>query len=365
MKRPLSIPALFFIIFFVLPCVVQADEIPAETVTTMKAEVVEILLSETKQVPGTDMHGDYQTITAKILEGNEEGKIVTIKNDYLTLAQGEKFYAQHTINSLDSVDRYDAIEPYRLRSLGLLLLLFLLVLFSFGGKQGFRGLLSLCASFAFIAFALLPGIMQGYSPVLVSMIVSGVIIVCGSYITHGVNKTTSSAVVGMLLTMLITGIIATSAITFTRLSGTSGHETFYLQMNTQGHLDLSGLLLGGMLIGLLGVLYDAAIGQAVAIEELLAVAGQQSRRYVFERALRIGREHIGALVNILAIAYTGTALPLLLLYYSSGSGSLLMTINGEIFATEIVRILIGSIGLILAVPITTVVAMFMLHPRRA
>ena len=116
------------------------------------------------------------------------------------------------------------------------------------------------------------------------------------------------------------------------------------------------------MIGLLGVLYDIAISQAIAVEELFLAGTHMSRVDIYKRAIRIGREHIGALVNTLAIAYVGVALPLLLLLTQtySGSASLSSVLNSELFATEIVRILVGSIGLILAVPITTFVAVWML-----
>jgi uncharacterized membrane protein len=123
-----------------------------------------------------------------------------------------------------------------------------------------------------------------------------------------------------------------------------------------------GLLFGGIMIGLLGVLYDIAIGQAVAIEELFRAGKHLTRREVYLRGIRIGREHIGALVNTLAIAYVGASLPLLLLMQSATTG-IAFIINSEILSTEIVRILIGSIGLILAVPITTLIASYMLHGR--
>jgi uncharacterized membrane protein len=129
----------------------------------------------------------------------------------------------------------------------------------------------------------------------------------------------------------------------------------YLNFNTNGLINLKGLLLGGIMIGLLGVLYDVAIGQAVSVEELAEVGGNISRRELYKRALRIGREHIGAVVNMLAIAYVGASLTLLLLYSTSES-DWSMTLNREIFATEIVRILVGSIGVILAVPITTLIS---------
>ena len=123
-----------------------------------------------------------------------------------------------------------------------------------------------------------------------------------------------------------------------------------------------GLLFGGIMIGLLGVLYDIAIGQAIAVEELLSAGPHLSRIDIYKRGIRIGREHIGALVNTLAIAYVGASLPLLLLIQSSTT-SLPFMLNSELFATELIRILIGSIGLILGVPITTFIASYMLHGK--
>jgi uncharacterized membrane protein len=151
-------------------------------------------------------------------------------------------------------------------------------------------------------------------------------------------------------------------------SGFTSEEATYLNFDTRGSIDFVGLLLGSMMIGLLGVLYDAAISQAVAVEELFAMGtndGERANaRHVFARAMRIGREHIGALVNTLAITYVGASLPLILLFEESQL-NFWVTVNQEVFATEIVRMMIGSIGLILAVPITTLVAVYMLAGRKA
>ena len=193
-----------------------------------------------------------------------------------------------------------------------------------------------------------------------SFLVAAVIIIIGSFITHGFNRTTLSAVVGMMATILITGILAGIAVHVTHLTGYTTDETVYLNSNAHGSINMAGLLLGGILIGLLGVLYDIAIGQAVSVEELLRANSAIERKVLYKRATRIGKEHIGALVNTLAIAYVGVSLPLLLLFYSGSGDPILFTINREIFATEIIRTLIGSIGLILAVPITTLITVYIL-----
>ena len=230
----------------------------------------------------------------------------------------------------------------------------------FGGKQGLRGLITLTGSLVFIFLVLFPAILQGDSPVTVSIAVSSLIIILGSYVTHGFNRTTSSAILGMLATILVTGgVLAYVAVHATRLRGFETEDAVYLNQNTKGAIDFVGLLLGGILIGLLGVLYDAAIGQAVVVEELRRAGPELTAPQVFKRALRIGREHIGALVNILALAYVGASLPLLLLFFTSAY-PFSITLNNEIFATEIIRSMIGSIGLILAVPITTLISVVVL-----
>ncbi len=339
------------------------SEIAPPSTTLMKARVLSITEQEVKNIPGTDVQSTYQTITAIILDGAEEGKVITIEDDYLSLLVGEVFYAQHTIGVFDGVDYYSVSSPYRLPQLGWLIGLFVLVVCLFGGMQGVRGLASLIGSFLFIFYLLLPGILAGYSPLLVTVVVSSFIIIVSSYITHGFTRSTSSAVIGMIVTVTITGILAYLSVHFTRLTGFGSEEVMYLNLNTRGGIDIIGLLLGGMIIGLLGVLYDAAIGQAVSVEELVRIAPHVSRRYIYTRAIRIGREHIGALVNTLAIAYVGVSLPLLLLFYQTSNATITQIINNEMFATEIVRMMIGSIGLVLAVPITTLVSVLLLTKK--
>jgi len=342
---------------------VHAQEVVLDTVTFAKAKVTQVLSEEEKKIPGTETSSIYQTIVVEVLEGEDMGKVLTLDNDYLLMKVGDVFYVRHSVNTADGTDFYSVGEPYRLPILIFVVVVFLIVLAVFGGRQGLRGLLALVASFFFIAFLLLPGMLKGYSPVLVSMGVASLIITLGSYITHGFNRTTTAAVFGMLATIVFTGALAYWSIYAAQLSGFTSEEITALNFATRGSLDLVGLLLGSMLIGLLGVLYDAAISQAIAVEELLRAGTHLSRTHITTRALRIGREHIGALVNILAIAYVGASLPLLLLLKLNATQSFLMTVNQELFAAELLRTMVGSIGLILAVPFTTLIAVWMLYGR--
>jgi uncharacterized membrane protein len=344
-----------------------------DVVTYVKAQVLSVGSTTIKEIPGTDTTSPYQTIKAKLLEGAGIGQVIQVDNDYLMMKPGDVFYFRHTVNTSEGIDFYSVSDPYRLPVLEFLIGLFVVFLFIIGGKQGIRGLLALIASFFFIGYLLLPGILHGYSPILVAVGVSSLIIILGSYITHGFNRATTAAVVGMIVTIIITGLLSYFSIHGAHLSGFTSEEATYLNFDTRGSIDFVGLLLGSMMIGLLGVLYDAAISQAVAVEELFAMSKQNIKddgresvvfnRHVFARAMRIGREHIGALVNTLAITYVGASLPLILLFEESQL-NFWVTVNQEVFATEIVRMMIGSIGLILAVPITTAVAVYMLAGRK-
>lgn len=360
MKISIKILSVLFIICISSSFSVHAQELVQDKVDFVKAKVVEILSQERKNISGTGIQGDYQNIKVEIIEGDEKGKVIVIENDYLTLKVGEIFYLRHQYAGTDGTNYYSVSEPYRLPQLLIIVVLFIASIIFFGGIQGLRGLVSLIGSFILIMYVLLPGILQGNSILLVIIGVSSLIVIVGSYITHGFNRTTSSAVLGMIITVVITGVFAFWSVYFTRLSGFGSEEVVYLNLNTQGSIDVLGLLLGGIIIGLLGVLYDVAIGQAISVEELIRIAPHVPRKKIYQRAVRIGREHIGALVNTLAIAYVGASLPLLLLFTQVSSLNISNIINMEIFATEIVRTMVGSIGLILAVPITTFVSVWLL-----
>jgi uncharacterized membrane protein len=308
-----------------------------------KSRVTQASPSTTKLLEGTSINQTFQSLTIEILEGPDKGKTTTFKNDYTQLKAGDLFYVRHTVG---------------------VSIAFVLLLLLIGGFQGVRALASLAGSIVLIFYVLLPGIIGGVSPILVSVGVASLIIILGSYITHGFSRTTTVAMVSMIVTVVFTGIATYFVIHAAQLSGFTTEENAYLNFGASGKIDMIGLLFGGILIGLLGVLYDIAIGQAIAVEELIHAAAHYTKQQIFRRGMRIGREHIGALVNTLAIAYVGASLPLLLLFKQTSSASdVLYIINSERFATEIIRILMGSGGLVLAVPITTLLATYALHGR--
>jgi uncharacterized membrane protein len=346
-----------------LPAIVTGAEVVADQVFVEKAVVLDVISEHNQKIPGTEVFGVIQNLSIKIIDGVEKGKIFTIENDYNQYKVGDEFYLNYMIRADDGYESHVITDFDRVPVMLFFSILFVVLVVIVGGKPGLRGIVSLLGSLVLILFALIPSIMSGVSPVLASIVVSSFIIILGSYVTHGFNKTTTSAVIGMICTVVVTGALAYIAVDYSRLTGFESDEAVFLNLNSRGHIDILGILLGGIMIGLLGVLYDVAIGQAIFVEELHAIAPQVSKMKIFSRAMRMGREHIGALVNTLAIAYVGASLPLLLLFSNSGH-SVLHLLNREVFATEIIRTLIGSIGLVLAVPITTVFSIAIIFGKR-
>ncbi len=221
--------------------------------------------------------------------------------------------------------------------------------------KGFRSLLSLAFSLLVIIGFIIPRILSGADPLRVSILGSSILLGVTLYLTYGWTLKTHAAVISMIFVLLITGMLAGVSVSFTRLTG-SGDENalFLLQMlNTQ--INLRGLLLGGMIIGALGVLDDLVTTQASAVFELHHANPSLDFWQLYRSAMRIGQDHVAATVNTLVLAYAGASLPMLLLF-TLGQGDLGYLINFEFVAEEIVRTLVGSLGLVSAVPITTAIA---------
>jgi uncharacterized membrane protein len=357
---------LFTIVFIasfliVYPLSLFAQEIIDTSQGIWRAKVLDITSEKTEFMPGI---GDVtlQQIEAQIQEGEDKNRIVSFTNDYLPLEAGDAFFIRYFI-ATDGSEYFQVHEVNRTGPLLLLVLLFSVVVLVFGKLQGVRSLVSLGASLLAIVFVLIPLLLHGYPPVLVSVLVASLILLVAIYFTHGFHIRSHIALMGTIGTVILTGILAQLAILWTRLSGFASEESIYLNFNTLGELDFVGLLLGGIIIGVLGVLDDIAITQTAVVYELYGMDEKVSEKEVYKKALRVGKEHVGALVNTLVLAYVGVSLPLLL-YMATSQASFGVVMNQEVIATEIVRTIVGSIGLIFTVPITTFLAVFILGKRR-
>jgi len=202
--------------------------------------------------------------------------------------------------------------------------------------------------------------MSGYPPLLVSTLFAAAILFVAIYFTHGFTREATVAFAGTISAVLITGALAFFSVWFMRLTGFDTEEAVFLNLQSAGQLNFNGLLLGGMIIGVLGILDDIAITQAAVVSEIYRSARDLKKKQVYGKAIRVGREHVVALVNTLALAYTGASLPLLLIF-SVSDYPLGLILSQELFSTEIVRTIVGSIGLLFTVPITTMLAVYFLQ----
>jgi uncharacterized membrane protein len=334
--------------------VVTAQEVHQEFQELVKAEVLEVVMEEEREITGTDTTTVVQELRILLKEGEKAGEVVPLENDLILLREGDAIFVNRLV-SIDGTEYYTFKDIERRGPLLVLVALFIGLVIWLSGMQGVRAVLSLGLSFGAIAFLLIPALLHGYSPALASLVISGLILSATLFFTHGFKPRVVITFFGTFGAVFVTCALAWLWVTWMRFSGFSDDTSVYLNFATGGTVDLSGLLLGGIIIGLLGVLDDVSITQASVVQELKGANPKLGFKQLYTKALRVGRDHVGSLVNTLALAYAGASLPLILLYSYSAS-PLSVIVNQEVIAAEILRIIVGSIGLILAVPLTTALA---------
>ncbi|RIH85910.1 YibE/F-like protein [Calidithermus terrae] len=254
-------------------------------------------------------------------------------------------------------------EPLRIPYLLILLGVFCACALVFGRGRGLRGLLGTAVSLLALVFYVVPQINAGVNPLLVTFVGAFGILVFSIYLVHGVNRKTTAALIGTSLATLLALVLAG---VFTRLLGFTGlvsEEAFYAYRSIQG-LDLVSLYLASVVIGALGAMNDVTVTQAAVVQALLQANPRYGVLELYRRAMTVGFDHIGSLVNTLVLAYSAGLLPAMLLIQQSGT-PVRYLLNLEVFAAEIVSMLVGSTGLILAVPLTTLIAAYLLRGRGA
>jgi uncharacterized membrane protein len=233
--------------------------------------------------------------------------------------------------------------------------LFVVLVLVVGRSKGLRSLAGTLFSLIVILGFIVPQILAGRDPVVVSIVGSVALLAVSNYLVYGWNPKAHAALAGMSISLIITGMLAWLFVEWARLTGLGAEETSYLVIELGSGIRLRGLVLGGIIIGSLGVLDDICIGQAAAVFELINANRDLSWVDLFRSSMNIGRDHIAALVNTLFLAYVGASMPLMLVF-SIYQESFIRRINREPIAEEIVRTLVGSLGLVLAVPITGLIA---------
>jgi len=328
---------------------------------TVEAKVLRIV-SMTEESYGDGQTSLQEQVEVEVTSGSLVGqKLVIDYNRLLAMGEkpikvGDRVMVDRSVDSEGQNESYYIVDFVRTPSLEFLFLVFVVMVAWVGGRQGLQSLVGLGMSLVILAVMVMPGIKAGYDPVLVTVVASALIIGLTFYMSHGLNQKTNWAAAGTILALVLTGILARIFVEGARLTGFASDEAVFLQFMHQGGLNMQGVLLSGMIIGALGVLDDITVSQASIVYELKMANSKLSTAELFKRAMRVGRDHISSMANTLVLVYAGSALPLLLLFSVDKSRSFSHILSYEVVAEEVVRTLVGSIGLVAAVPITTYIA---------
>lgn len=333
-----------------------------------KARITDLLSDKNNSDPNDPVYSKtIQEVRLVFTEGPEKGQGRDVvyypksTDEAQKLKVGEIVYVTRASDG-DTV-YYAVSERYRLPGLWWLAILFVVLAIVVGRLKGLRALLGLAFSFLVIAKFIVPQILAGREPLLICLVGSVVIALVSIYIAHGFRLRTSLAVVSTILTIALTLGLDFIIIHWLQLFGAGTEEAIYAQYAQSGTINLRGLLLGGIIIGVLGVLDDITTAQAAVVEELRRANPSLTIKELYKRAMSVGKEHIASLINTLVLAYVGASFPLVLLFQQFEQ-PISFIINSELVAEEIARTLIGSSALIIAVPLTTALSVYVLIKRK-
>jgi uncharacterized membrane protein len=288
------------------------------------------------------------------VEGTFQQDIATTAVD---LSTGDRIRVGYNPEALEDL-RFYFVDFQRQTPMLVLAAIFAVAVIALGRWQGVRALAGLGVTGAVMVGFLFPALLDGRNPTVAALVAAVVIALVALYLTHGVSERTTVALLGSLGALALTALLAWIFAGATQLTGFASEGAMFLQV-ASAQVDVRGLVLAGIIIGSLGVLDDVTITQSSAVWQLHRANPDYGLRQLYDSAVSIGRDHIASAVNTLVLAYAGAALPLLLLFTQAGR-SLGVVATGEDVAVEIVRTLVGSIGLIAAVPLTTFLAAFVI-----
>jgi uncharacterized membrane protein len=310
------------------------------------------------------------TATVRILEGiyATQGGPATLEGPSGQLELPDYRVGDEVVVAIDTnpdgTQTLSVIDRWRLPLLQVLLGAFALLTIAVAGWRGLRALTSLAITLLIVVRILIPLLLAGWSPVPLAIVLGVAITILSFLLTQGVGRATFAAILGTAAGLAVTGVLAALVSQLARFTPSQGsQELIALEQIGAGRIDLSGLLLAAVIFGGLGVLNDVAISQAVTVDELREVDPGLGRRELYSRTMRIGVAHLAANVNTLVFAYLGAGLPLLVLL-AVQVGNLTLAANEEFIAVEVVRAVVGAIGVLAAVPLTTALAALLAGPPR-
>lgn len=326
-----------------------------------KAEVTRVIKSGTREIQ--EFKNFFQFVEVKFLEGPYTGQAKTVENSgsiklsgQKALGVGDKVIILEVTQNNEKV--YSVWDKYRLNYIYFIVIGFFALIILFAGLKGLGSIIGMIISFAILVGFIVPQILAGRDPVLITIVGSIVILFTTIFLAHGISKRTASAVLSTTIALAITGILAFVSVKMFNLTGFGDETNTLLQIGNLS-INAQGLLLGGIIIGTLGVLDDVTTTQSAAIFEMFKIDKKLSFTDLFTKGYVVGREHIASLVNTLILAYAGASLGLFVFFVLNPNNTpTWVMLNNEMVAEEIVRAVVGSVGLILAVPITTIIASY-------
>ena len=328
-----------------------------------------ISIEDSQTIKTDDQTTYYQLLKVKSIQGPTKNQEFLIENDQSNnplgkiYQIGEQLVLDNTGGAtLDPANPDETAKApffitdvFRQRQILLIFIAFLILTIVIGRLEGIRAILSMIASFAVIFLFTLPQILAGHDPILISILSVMMIIPLSFYISYGWRPKTHTAIISTIIALLITVILAHFSIEFVQLTGFGSEDVMFVQAILGQSINVKGLLLAGLILATLGVLNDVTVAQSALIFQFAEMNPQLTALELYRTSMKLGRDHIASMVDTLVLTYAGASLPLLILIgYSQQLFA--VTISYEIIAQEIIRTLIGSIGLVLAVPIASLIA---------
>lgn len=318
--------------------VTKQSEIPGDGEEVFYLQTVEVQRSDNNQNEEVNLGSEYQPLTSKQL-----------------LKVGTKIVmAEQT--AADGSTELVYTDIYRLNTIYILFALFVVVVVVIGGVKGGASFMGMLVSLLILLLFVVPHILSGENPFMIGLFGSAIIGVLTIYISHGFSLKSHIALGSIFAVLLLVAGLSTVAVEAAHLAGLGSEEAYYLQFTQSQKINLQGLLLAGILLGTLGVLDDITISQTSIVFELKKAKKEMDWLELYERGLSIGKDHVASLVNTLVLAYAGANLPLFLLIVMNTQSPVWVTINSEILVEEMIRTIVGSVGLVLAVPLSTFLA---------
>lgn len=299
-------------------------------------------------------------VCAKVIKGKGKGLVVPIHvptESRKFVSVGDQVNAMYTPAAISAGTPFIFIDFERAQPVGILALVYLVVVVAVAGRKGVLSILGLAAALAVLVGVMIPALLAGTNPVVVVCVCALAMLILALYLAHGVSVRTTTALLGTVAGLVVTVSLAQLSAIYAHLNGASSEDAIALTTSVPG-INMSALLVCGMVLAGLGVLNDVTITQASAVWELHGANPTMGTWKLARVAMRIGRDHIASTVYTLAFAYAGSALPLIMVAALIDRSVWATILSGEI-AEEVVRTLVSSIGLVLAIPSTTLIAAFL------